>query len=660
MKMTEKNRNRSEAAEKNRMDTACFWLSLAVTSGGVLFLPQMLLVEGRGLSFSNSFLSVLVFLLAFPAVRYSVKKAASGRRTAKEGRKREKRMRYAIVPALSLGFVLACALGSRLEAQGYVLLTDWRLCLSLPFLTLFFSALLERLYGFLEAKPAMPVSASGAEPAAPAPAVERGPASEGKSGLLSWWDRLTPGRRRRIVFLFFLLVWGIVLLAVWPGFFVYDAQEEFNQVAQRQFTTHHPLVHVLLLGGIICAGNKLFGSYNAGIACYMIFQMVILSGCFTWVMDLLRKKGAPRWLRAAGTLYFAFFPVIQMYVLCSAKDTLYSAAMLMSIALLCQAAKERETFFSEKKKLLALGGSLCLMALMRHNGLYILLLMIPALAAFSGKGRRLRAAFVGLAALLLACGINTGLKAVFFAQDTENQEMLTVPIQQLARTWTLSPESFTEKEAETLLSFLPEDALARYTPKLSDPVKISFQNETYAEDPSAFWKLWLSIGRKAPASYLNAWLLTCYGFWYPDAVIDGYRGNTVFTFTYGESSYFGYETELPGERRSFFPWLDRLFEKMSLELFQQRLPAVSMLFSPGFLFWMYAAGIGFLFRKKRFLQSAAFLPAGLNWLTVLLGPACLVRYVLVFWFALPVLALVVSEGKLCYTNTTRDTGMEKR
>lgn len=623
----------------------CFATAFAVTLFGVLFLPQMLLSEGRRLGFSNSFLSVAVFLLAFPAVRHTVEEltAEAG---AKKGRER------AVTLVLSFGFVLACAVGSRLEAEGYLLLTDWRLWLSLPFLTLFCAALLERLYGLLEEK--------GQE-------TERDTENRSpfRQSLLSRWESLSVPKRRLFIFLFFLLVWGIVLLAVWPGFFVYDAQEEFNQVAQRRFTTHHPLLHVLLLGGIVSAGNKLFGSYNAGIACYMLFQMTVLSLCFTWVTDFLRKKGAPRWLRAAGTAYFAFFPVIQMYVLCSAKDTLYSAAMLAVILLLLQAGACRgdeacrkdeacrdERFFSKKGNMAALGGCLCLMALMRHNGLYILILLIPVMAALAGKGLRSRAVLTGLLALLLTLGANAGLKAAFSAQDTENQEMLTVPIQQLARTWTLSPESFSDAEEETLFSFLPQEALERYSPKVSDNVKIAFNNTAYREDSASFWRLWLSVGLKAPASYLNAWLLTSYGFWYPDAVLDGYQGNTVFTFTYGESSYFGYETELPGQRRSFLPWLDRLFEKMSLELFQQRVPVVSMLFSPGFLFWVYAAGIGFLLRKGRIRPAAAFLPAGLNWLTVLLGPMSLVRYVLILWFALPVLALVVSGGKLCYTNTT--------
>lgn len=634
MRMTEKNNNGPLAGKKS--GPASLLLPFAITLGGVLFLPQMLLSEGRGLGFSNSFLSVAVFLLAFPAVRHAVERMLS--ETGAAGK-----VKGVLTLLLAFGFVLACTLGSRLEADGYLLLTDWRLWLSLPFLTLFFAALLERLYGLLEERMAGDgVKAAGGAEAAGGAVVRN-------AGFLSRWESLPVGKRRLLVFLFFLITWGIVLLAVWPGFFVYDAQEEFNQVAQRRFTTHHPLLHVLLLGGIISAGNKLFGSYNAGIACYMIFQMTVLAVCFTWVLDSLRKRGAPLWLRVAGTLYFAFFPVIQMYVLCSAKDTLYSAAMLAVILLLVQMAEEREAFFSTKKNVAALAGALCLMALMRHNGLYILILLIPAMAALAGRKQWMRAALAGLCALILTLGVSAGLKTVFHAEDSENQEMLTVPIQQLARTWTLSPEVFTEEEEEVLFSFLPREALKRYTPKLSDNVKISFNNAAYAQDSSAFWRLWLSIGGKAPASYLNAWLLTSYGFWYPDAVLDGYQGNTVFTFTYGESSYFGYETELPGQRHSFIPWLDALFEKMSLELFQQRVPVVSMLFSPGFLFWVYAAGIVFLVRCGRFRQAAAFLPAGLNWLTVLLGPTSLVRYVLIFWFALPVLALVVSRGKLCYT-----------
>ncbi len=623
--------NRPEASPKLSPGLSLA-LSLAVTLGGVLCLPRMLVAEGRGLGFTNSFLPVLLLALALPVVHRALWEHRVWRR----------------LPGLSLlagfGFSLAGCLGSSLEALGYVPLTDAGLWLSLPPLTVFFAVLTGELWTVLERWALNRRSRTGQEGASPA----------------SRWESIPAGQRSAALFLFFLVVWGIVLLAVWPGFFVYDAQDEFNQAAMRSFNTHHPLPHVALLGGIILAGNKIFGSYNAGIACYMLFQMLVMGACFTFTVDFLRRKGAPLWIRTAGTVWFAAFPVIQMYVLCSAKDGLYSAGMLLFILLLVELAEEGDAFFARKGKLAGLMASAVLMASMRHNGLYILLLMIPVAVWMAGKGRRIRMLAAGCAALLTVLLAAGGLKILLHARDTENQEMLTVPIQQLARTYAYSPETFDREQEELLLSFLPAQALERYRPKLSDGVKIDFRNDAYEKEPGAFWRLWLEIGCKAPASYLNAWLLTSYGFWYPDVVIDAYEGNQVFTYTYGESSYFGYETELPGVRRSFLPRLDAFYRKLSLELYQQRVPVISMLFSPGFWFWVYALGLLFVLRqalcyaprRRRLLcLAAAFLPALLNWLTVLLGPACLVRYVLIWWFALPVLGYVVRKAGLCYTDT---------
>ena len=173
---------------------------------------------------------------------------------------------------------------------------------------------------------------------------------------------------------------------------------------------------------------------------------------------------------------------------------------------------------------------------------------------------------------------------LFSADDSENQEMLTVPISQLARVY----QSKGEQDVEILYRYLPKEAFSHYTPKVTDGVKIHFNNQAYAADRGSFWRLWAKWGMENPFSYVNAWLMTSYGFWYPDTVIDVYRGNTVFTFTYEDSSYFGYEVEEPGTRESKLPWLSELYRKLSLEIFQQRIPVVSMLFSPGFLFWVWA------------------------------------------------------------------------
>ena len=105
------------------------------------------------------------------------------------------------------------------------------------------------------------------------------------------------------IFLLLLLCYLPVFLAVYPGFFVYDAQEEYIQVATREFTTHHPVFHVLLLGGLVQTGYKFFHSYNIGIAIYTLFQMVVMAGTFTYILGKLKAYGMKKTFRIISFLF---------------------------------------------------------------------------------------------------------------------------------------------------------------------------------------------------------------------------------------------------------------------------------------------------------------------------------------------------------------------
>lgn len=443
-------------------------------------------------------------------------------------------------------------------------------------------------------------------------------------------------------FLFLLLCWLPVFLAVYPGFFVYDAQDEYIQVATRVFSTHHPLVHVLLLGGMICGVHKLTGSYNLGIACYMVFQMVLAAGVFTFLFSYLRKKRVPRVLRLTGLVWLGLFPTVVMFTLCSAKDALFTLALLLLLVCLLEMGTG-EAFFEKKGWQVLFVVSGMDMMLLRNNGFYAFLVMIPFLFILQkkGRGRLLLLAVCAVAGCML---VNGGLKAALHADDSEYQELLTVPIQQLARTYQYAPEVFSEADLETLHEVLSEEALSLYTPRLSDPVKYRFDNEAFARDKGKYAGLWLRVGMKKPLIYLNAWWMTSYGFWYPDTVINVYGGNTVFTFTYKDNSYFGYEVELPGVRESKIPWLDEVYRKLSLEVWKEKVPIVSWLFSPGAMFWIYAFLFAWLLNNRRYELLYPFLPIFLIWLTVLLGPTYLPRYVLFFWYALPLFLAVAQMG----------------
>ena len=608
----------------------------------------------------------------------------------------------------------------------------------------------------------------------------------------------------------------IVLLGVYPGFFVYDAQDELMEVVTRTFNTHHPLLHVLAMGGTVTGVHKLTDSWNLGIFTYLALQAFLISAIYAYILKRLSTAGhsspdslsiaglastdslstaghsspdslsiaghaspdslstaghsSPDSLSTAGhsspdslstaehssldrrptgasnsngagtglsrravigfTLWYALFPTVVMYTLCSTKDGLFSAFATLFVAELAITLKEHfsakmpysreigspnklpigspnklpigspnkspdeshtlpDTGSSIKhspaKSIISLFSpaliiSASAMMLLRNNAVYALvvyavILVVGVMIAYIRTHAKKRAAgqaeaarpgnqavfyhakkrahFTGalriilciFAAFIIYVATNKALIRVLHASDNEHQESITVAIQAIGRAWNKSPESFSAADAAELTNWFTEEGLAGYEDRNSDFLKSTFNNARYETNSRDFWNLWFRIGKKCPAVYLKSWILTSSGMWNPFGVINTYEGHTVFTFTYTESSYFGYETELPGVRTSFIPAIDSFYRWLSLDDDIQRIPVISLLFAPAFWFWIYAAAGVYLLCKKRIPEFLTLLPLYLLWLTYLLGPASLVRYALPFFTALPVMAYLLQSPR---------------
>ena len=381
-------------------------------------------------------------------------------------------------------------------------------------------------------------------------------------------------------------------------------------------------------------------------------QTSLMSNFFSILaMLIFIYSGGIYWLFNALIKSFELFP---MYAVCSAKDGLFTTFLLLSVVMLLKLGENKHIFFKKKRNIFFLSLSLILMMMFRNNGsyAYVAWLLVPmAIGVIStGKKNSEKKYYRSLLLLLIlplglsmifSYGLEKGLKA----KKGGSQEIMTVPIQQMARVYKYAPETYSEKEKEILYEILPKEELHLYTPRISDLLKSKFNSQAFRQHPLKYIGLWSKIGMRKPLIYLNGWLLTSYGYWYPDAVINVYGGNPRHTIVYEDSSYFGFETEPPGIRESKFPLLEKIYRKISLELFQQKIPAVSLFFSPGFTFWVYLWGVTYLWYQKRWEVFIPFLLILFVWLTVILGPTYLVRYVLVIWFALPLLISVLKAGE---------------
>ena len=452
-------------------------------------------------------------------------------------------------------------------------------------------------------------------------------------------DTDLPGKRD------FFINWGCmiilsipVFMAEFPGFFVYDAADELNEVLTRTFTTHHPLLHVLLLGGIIALVHKVTGSWNAGIFTYLVLQMLVMTAIYAYAITYMQKKGIGKKSRIFWVLFYGAFPTIVMYTLCSCKDGLFSALLLLLTVLLLKLTEDPKAFAANRKDTALFILTATVMPLFRHNGFYAYLVFVPFALIHFRKSLKSLLTTMLIAPVVLYLVISPLLSAAcHVSEGTHHQEMLTVPIMQLARVYAYEKDELTNEDIEAITAYIPEENLEKYTPRLSDLVKLGFNNELYEHDSAGFWKVWKKLALQHPMTYLNAWMLTSYGYVYPPAVINVYKGNSMYTFTYEDSSYFGYEVEVPGERKSMLKPLDELYRYLSIGTFQSDLPVIHLFFSPGLYVILFMFVLLYRVYRRNYKGILPFLPMVLTFCTVLLGPTYLVRYVLYLWLIAPLL-----------------------
>lgn len=429
------------------------------------------------------------------------------------------------------------------------------------------------------------------------------------------------------VFALLILCWLPAWLACWPGVFTDDSVAQFYMYYDGTFSTHHPLLHTLALGFLMMLGIERdpMGDGAAGVASYAAVQMVLMAGVLAYACRWLRRRRAPLGLRVAITLLFALLPFYPLWAIDCQKDIPFGGLALLVVLQLVDLWESDFALLRKPLWIVRWTVLTVLMMMMRNNGVYALCLFLP-FALLGIKGRRVRVAslLAGCAALYLA--VNGMLAASLDAEKGSYVEMLSVPLQQMGRTLAKDADALPEEGRELIEAIYPNGYAEYYQPMISDPVKWALESSELEGRVPELLSLWARMGAGHLDTYLEAFLVQNLPYLLPGA----------------EMLYnIKIETRpidlIPISEFSYMPRLRTFYENYDETLSLPGLSFTRLFSDTAAQVWLCLIGLALAGyrRQRQFMAAFGFLLC--IWFTCLLGPAALIRYMLSFFYAVPVL-----------------------
>lgn len=448
----------------------------------------------------------------------------------------------------------------------------------------------------------------------------------------------TPNERRRILVLSALaisVVWMMVLLAGWPGFYVYDTSAFLDYINEGTLTTFQPAFHTLFVSAFLKLGLALFGSFNWGVALYTVVQQIICLFVLLLMLDTLLCCGISKMGITISVMFIALNPYIAMLTACTTKDILFSYYLVGFITAM---VRIHHGFGNMARNAVLLGIFSSLLLVYRNNALPAMaVFFIFLIILFRCKRAMLVKLALPFALSFCAYALFTGPVSSMLGVEKSNalQEMISIPTMEIAHV------SETSEEMYDLLDASGVDAaevVSSYQTSVgnSDGVRILFWDLLNDRGFFEILRLWAQARAIDFWGCVEADMLLTNASWNPFGVIDGYEGyyQTV-TPSYGFSPI----AESPAVQDSKIPALYDVIYYLSRynapEYTGVLFPVVSVF---PYVWMLLLACAASLLDRDQLNRAISVLPLLLvmtNWL----GPLVLLRY----YLYLPLLApLLVS------------------
>ena len=441
---------------------------------------------------------------------------------------------------------------------------------------------------------------------------------------------------------FFLSVFALLLISWLPyalTFVPFGVFSDTNSVIRQAtgdevLTNHHPVLYTFMWRAIHRIGS-LLGPEDLYLKLFSALQYLAAAAVYAYYIFKLRRQNAGRRMILLSTLFFAFVPLVPLYVASLWKDTLFCLALFAYTLWMTGVVCSHETLYAKKVPLghlISFSVSSLLVIFLRNNGLYIFIASSAVLLLYllSKYGPRkllpLTAVFAGI--LVFTLVITGPVYDHFGLNVDEKVESYGIPLQQVAYI-DVTDGKISAPDQAFLDMIIPKETLKEtYDPLSVDRIKWDddFDREFLNRNSSEFLKVYARLVRDNPGKAVRAYCLATFGFWSTSKTTgNGYVSvRMFFKDKMKQTDYFeklfGYSIATTLIPRSYISYAG--------------------------LFWLVLLMFAILLRVKQYKYLIPFIPALTGWATVMVATpvAFSLRYVYYLFLLLPVFVYLLVLG----------------
>lgn len=431
-----------------------------------------------------------------------------------------------------------------------------------------------------------------------------------------------------IIAAIFFIAWLPYFLNYYPGTTSYDTNYQLMQgYGIYPYSNHHPIIHTMIITIITKIGYAITNSYNFGIAIYVILQMIVCAAAFSLVIYYMAKKKIPFCFKLIAFLFFAFHPIVPQFSIAVWKDVPFSLFLILFIIGIIELITNEENFIKNYKWNILFVFSILGTVFFRNNGIYVVVLTFPFVIIAKRKYWK-KIAVMFVVPIIIYMIVTGPVFKVLGIGKSSDKEMLSIPIQQMAKISICKKDELTEDEKERIAMYIPiEKTEELYRPNISDPMKNEFNEQAYAENKVAFLKLYFKLALRFPLETIESFIANTYGYYCPDTV----------TFPLATGTY-----EKTEEKEKFMvietdpiikiPLIDKIVDA----IYDKEIPIVSLIANIGFAFWIILVLLVYCIYEKKYYNILMYIPIAVLYLTCLASPVSgELRYIYGMFISLP-------------------------